>query len=241
MTVLADGAPGGRIPETGFVLRVFYVFLAIAVLSGIVSVAGKLIGREIAAVGHTQDTHPYEILVGNNVLTVPANLIRFREARRDGDAARLDIYMKWPEMTGYSDADRNAFNHTTESPAIIFATLDTAQMLRDMSGRLEPIYRRLIELPGERGPAGLRVYRFSEDSGYVDERLVIGPVGAGSIFVARCLAPEAAARSLAPCERDIHIGNNLSLTYRFPARLLGNWKALEAAVRAKAAELLAAG
>ena len=37
-------------------------------------------------------------------------------------------------------------------------------------------------------------------------------------FVARCLTGASAAESLAPCERDIQLGDDLSLTYRFPAR-----------------------
>ena len=46
----------------------------------------------------------------------------------------------------------------------------------------------------------------------------------GGAFVARCLVGESAAESLAPCERDIHVGDNLSLSYRFPTELLGDWR-----------------
>ena len=53
-------------------------------------------------------------------------------------------------------------------------------------------------------------------------------------FVARCLNGESAQESLAPCERDILIGHNLSLSYRFPRELLPGWRALEAAVLATA-------
>ena len=46
------------------------------------------------------------------------------------------------------------------------------------------------------------------------------------------------AQSLAPCERDIQVGDDLSLTYRFPQELLADWQALDAAVTAKAARFL---
>ena len=59
----------------------------------------------------------------------------------------------------------------------------------------------------------------------------------GETFVARCLDGESAAESLAPCERDIHVGNDLSLSYRFPKELLGDWQKLDAAIRAKAASM----
>ena len=60
-------------------------------------------------------------------------------------------------------------------------------------------------------------------------------------FVARCLSGPSAEESLAPCERDIHVGDGLSLTYRFPREFLGNWQALDAAIAAKAAHILKTG
>ena len=57
-------------------------------------------------------------------------------------------------------------------------------------------------------------------------------------FVARCLSGPSAAESLAPCERDIQVGDDLSLTYRFPQELLAGWPALDAAIAAKVAGIL---
>lgn len=59
--------------------------------------------------------------------------------------------------------------------------------------------------------------------------------------MARCLSGASIAESLAPCERDIHVGDNLSLSYRFPGELLGEWRALDAAIRDKAAVMLKTG
>jgi hypothetical protein len=50
-----------------------------------------------------------------------------------------------------------------------------------------------------------------------------------------------AAESMAPCERDIQVGNDLTLLYRFPRELLGKWQALDAAVTAKARHYLKTG
>ena len=60
-------------------------------------------------------------------------------------------------------------------------------------------------------------------------------------FVARCLSGASAAESLAPCERDIHLGDDLSLSYRFPEQLLGHWRELDEAIRRKAATMLKTG
>ena len=114
-------------------------------------------------------------------------------------------------------------------------------MSRDMSGRFEPIYRALIDDEGRAGPAGLSVHAFSQKSGYVDEVLVVGEVEGESPFVMRCLSGAATRESLAPCERDIHVGRNLTLTWRMPSELAGSWREVEAAVRAAAAGFLRTG
>ena len=225
--------------DSRLMMRVFYGFAALAILSVAISLGGKWIGRSIAAVGHTEDARRHSIAIGGPLLAIPANMIRFDAQRRDGEAQRVDLYLKWPRMTGYSNADRDAFNNRGDSRDIVFLSIERQTMARDMSGRLEPIYRRLIELPGAPGPsAGLRVYGFSPDSGYVNESLVVGEQAADAPFVARCLTGPAPADSLAPCERDVGIGNGLSLTYRFPERMLQSWQALDAAVMARVAEFL---
>jgi hypothetical protein len=234
----AHDAPALKVADGGVMVRVFYIFAALAAISGAISLAGTFLGSSIAAVGHTEDPAPVEIVIGNNVFSVPANMIRFEEARRGGEAQRLDLYALWPSMAGYSNDERDAFNNRTAQRRIIFMTVEPQQMSRDMSGRLDPIYRKLLDLPGAAGPAGLRRHAFSVASGYVDEELVVGERPGRASFVARCLTGASAAASLAACERDVHLGERLSLSYRFPEELLENWAALDAAVAAKAAELL---
>lgn len=239
-TQASQGA--GLIPvRSGFMLRVFFAFAALALLSVAISLAGKWAGRSIAMAGHTDDTTVHEIVIGNNVLAAPANTIRFEAARRSGVAARLDLYLRWPEMDGYSHAARDDFNHAGGGRNILFLSFDEPMMSRDMSGRLEPIYRALVKGPGRAGPGGLTVYPFSDVSGYVDEMLIVGGEDTDSPFVARCLAGNAARESLAPCERDIHIGDGLNLTYRMPAELAGSWREVDAAVREAAAGFLKTG
>lgn len=218
--------------RTGFVTRVFIGFVLLAVISAAISMTGKWAGRSIALAGHTDERTIHEIVIGNNVLAVPANMIRFEGARHDGVAARLDLYLHWPDMDGYNDAARDAFNHVDGSREILFLSFEPQMMSRDMSGRFEPIYRSLIEGDGRAGPAGLTVYPFKAEAGYVDEVLVVGKTeNAGAPFVARCLSAQQARQSLAPCERDIHIGEGLSLTYRMPAGLAASWREVDAAVR----------
>lgn len=219
--------------DSSFMLRVFYGFAALALLSLAISAGGKWFGKSIAMAGHTDDGTIHEVVIGNDVIAAPANMIRFERARRDGIAERLDLYLHWPDMRGYSAEARDDFNHAQGARRILFLTFEQRMMSRDMSGRFEPIYRSLIEGPGSAEPGGIRLYGFKANSGYLNEVLAVAPQAGALPFVARCLVGASAAESLAPCERDIHVGGNLSVTYRFPRDLLHDWRALDQQVIAK--------
>jgi hypothetical protein len=219
-------------------MKVFYAFAALALLSVAISVAGKWLGHSIALAGYTDDTTPHEVVIGNNVLVAPSNIIRFEQARRDGIAPRLDLYLRYPEMDGYSRASRDDFNGVDGRRTILFLSIEPQMMSRDMSGRFQPIYSELIEQPGTPGPGGLTIHKFTQKSGYLDESLAVAERPGKDPFVARCLTGVSAEQSLAPCERDVLIGDNLSLSYRFPEALLADWRKLDAAILAEAGRLL---
>jgi hypothetical protein len=224
--------------DSRFMWRVFYVFAAVAVISVAISVAGRYAGRSIAMAGHTDDTSIAEVVIGNNVIAAPMNMIRFEQSRRNGVASRIDLYMRWPDMTGYTSEARDDFNHAGGTPNILFASLSESMMSRDMSGRFEPIYSLLTEPTGEIRVGGLALHRFTEKSGYVNEIMLTGVRPGADPYAVRCLDGDAAEQSLAPCERDVHIGEGLSLVYRFPRELLGDWQALDAAMVAKIRSML---
>ncbi|MER8825765.1 hypothetical protein NKH73_09360 [Mesorhizobium sp. M0938] len=233
--------PQLTVVDSKLMKRVFYVFAALAVLSVAISLGGKWFGRSIAMAGYTDDRTIYEVVIGNNVIAAPANLIRFDQARRDGIASRLDLYLRYPEMDGYSEAARDDFNNTGLRKNIIFLSLERQIMSRDMSGRFAPIYSALIAQPGTSGPGDTTLYGFTEKSGYLNEVLAVGNRRGKDPFVARCLSGPSAAQSLAPCERDILVGDKLSLTYRFPKEFLMDWQTLDAAIASEAARMLKTG
>lgn len=224
--------------DSAFMMRVFYGFAALALLSLAISMGGKWLGKSIAMAGHTDDVTVHEVVIGNDVIAAPANAIRFERARRDGVTERLDLYLHWPDMRGYSAEARDDFNHAGGARRILFLTFEQRMMSRDMSGRFEPIYKSLIDPAGTAAPGGVTLYRFKPNSGYLNEILAVAPSSGAAPFVARCLTGPSAEESLAPCERDVHIGGNLSLTYRFPRELLQGWRSLDAAVLATARGLI---
>jgi hypothetical protein len=236
----ADG-PEIRTVDSSLMFKVFCAFALLALLSAAISVGGKWFGSSMAMAGHTDNTTLREIVIGNDVIAVPANAIRFERARRDGIASRLDLYLRWPDMSGYSTAARDDFNHAGGSRRIIFLSFEERMMSRDMSGRFAPIYSSMIVKPGVSAPGGVVLYEFNGKSGYLNEVLAVAERPGDTPFVARCLSGPSADESLAPCERDVQVGENLSLAYRFPKELLAEWRALDAAVLAETSRILKTG
>lgn len=221
---------------TSFMLKLLYAFLGMVVLSIIINLGGKWLGDRLVLAGHSEKTDIHEIVIGNSVIAVPENMIRFDRDRRDGAADRIDLYMRWPALDGYSATAKDDFNHANGKKAIIFISMEEPVMSRDMSGRFMPIYRSLIDRPSA-GPGGLTFYQFREKSGYLNEVLAVSGNGEAP-YVARCLSGTSAEESLAPCERDIRINDALSLSYRFPREFLGDWQRLDAAIREKAERMI---
>lgn len=218
--------------------RVWTWIGALAAASVLISVGGRFAGHSIALAGYSDDRTDYEVVIGDNVLLVPGNAIRHPKARRDGVAGRLDLYLRWPELDGFSEAARDDFNNKAGDRRLVFLSFELRMMSRDMSGRLEPIYRSLIAAPGTMGPAGITFYDFTRKSGYANEVLAVAERGGGETFVARCLSGEGAGESLAPCERDVAVSDDLSLTYRFPRERLSEWAVLDARMRDVAKTLI---
>ena len=216
--------------------RLLAVVASLALLSVLISLGGSWLGRSLVLAGHTEERTLREIVIGNNVLAVPANAIRFPEARIDGVTERLDLYLHWPDLEGYTAEERNAFNNAGGDRQILFLAFEEAAMSRDMTGRLKPIYHQLIEAEGRDLGSGMTAYTFTETSGYRDEELIVG--NGATPFVARCMTGKAASESLAPCERDVRLGDELSLSYRFPREMLAQSRELDQAVFKRAQSFL---
>jgi hypothetical protein len=112
---------------------------------------------------------------------------------------------------------------------------------RDMAGRFDPVYRKVMTGgPLAAGPE-LLAHTLSVEHGYIGEHLVYSApdVRNGERFVARCQEADAANVILAPCETEIHFGETLSAQIRFPARLLKEWRGLHVALPVYLRNLLA--
>lgn len=210
---------------------------ALALLAAATVLLVHLKGADIARAGHSVDTRPHEIQIGNDVLSVPANVVRFAGQRRAASAERLDLYFHWPKMEGYSDALGAAFNSAAINPAIVFVTVEPRSMRLDMSGRIEPIYSRFMSGPELQGGYGLVRRSLNAEGGFADEELWY-EANSPYPFAARCVK-EQAGGGTPYCLRDIQMGRGLAVTYRFHRSLLPRWMALEDAVRGRIRAMLA--
>ncbi|MBB3974970.1 hypothetical protein GGQ64_000146 [Rhizobium azooxidifex] len=223
-----------------FLKRLTFGVAVLACLTVAISIGGRKLGEHIALAGHTEDRAVVNVLIGQDLLRLPANAIRFEDQRTSGPTDRIDLYLTWPEMEGYTAVNRSRFNDVASPESLIFAQLSQSTMSRDMSGRVEPIYSHLFDGVPEKAPAGLTLRRLKASSGYEQEVLLTAPLPDGSTYAVRCILPGPDhATTSADCQRDIHIGDDLSLIYRFSSRLLPQWQAMEQAIRTFASGSLA--
>ena len=223
-------------PQTPLARVILTGCLVLLVFTGFIMASVRLLGSEIARAGHSTDTTTRQIVMGNEVLRVPANIIRFRSQRRATTTERLDIYLLWPKMEGYSEQSKAQFNQTSVNPQMLFVTVEPRLMTLDMSGRIEPIYSKfLLGIPVTAGH-GLLKQGLDVQGGFIGEELWF-EADSPYPFAARCTL--AGAGSATPyCLRDIHAGRDLMVTYRFHQSLIGEWMDIDAAVRAQMKRML---
>lgn len=203
----------------------------LAILVMAVSLSSQWLGENLARAGHTSSRESVDVFIGQDHLRLPANVIRFESQRVTGVVERVDLYLTWPALEGYSDETRHVFNDVDQPEKLIFVQIAQSTMSRDMSGRLEPIYRHVLEPNPQPGPAGLTRYDAKPSSSYAGEVFFTAPRPDGPSFALRCLLPESpAASTSADCQRDFHAGKDLSILYRFSAKLLPEWQAIDASM-----------
>lgn len=231
---LSTAAPARHLPllSTAFVYRLTAVVVLMAALTIAIAVGGHWLGQRLSLAGHTTSTKTFNVVIGEDSLRLAANTIRFPSERVDGVTERVDLYLTFPELQGYSETNRLDFNDISRSASLVFLQLTQSTMSRDMSGRLQPIYSHLIEGKPFAGPHGLTAYRLRADAGYGGEVLLTAPRIGKPDYVVRCVLPPTPEKATnGDCQRDVKIGNDLSLLYRFSSNLLGDWDHIDASLQ----------
>lgn len=214
----------------GFLRKTLTVVLVLAALTVALNLTGRWLGERIARGGHSVETDLRRILIAGEALAFPANALRFEEQRQGGMQHQIDLYLLYPQMTGYSDEDRWNFNDLAASERLVFLTVRENAMQLDMSGRFEAVYLRLTEQSGQSVFEDLIRYDFLDGTRYIDEALYVADRPDQDPFVVRCLGQANVAPGARGCLRDVMISSALSVEYRFSIELLPQWRTLDAAV-----------
>jgi len=240
MTSAADEETPEPLISNWLLFRITLVIGLLAALSAALSIAGRQLGEGLVLGGNTESREIHHIFVGQDTLVLPANMIRFETQRKSGRAESVSIYLSWPDLQGYSRDNAALFSDPSRSDRLIFAEFSQSVMSRDMSGRVEPIYSKLFAGEPTKGPAGLTIHMLSKKSGFGDERLLTAKLPDGGIYAVRCLLPVADQPSTsADCLRDVSVGRDLTLLYRFSSALLPQWQEIDRAVHDFAANHIA--
>lgn len=214
--------------SNGFLVK-FTAFIGLlAALTAALAIAGRYYGDRLAMGEHTESRQAFHIVVGQDTLSLPANMIRFASQRHAGKAETVNIYLSWPELDGYTAGANSRFSNPAGAQDLIFIEFSQSVMSRDMTGRLEPIYSKLFKGEPESGPAGLILHHLQPKSGFGNEIILTGMTRTGGLYVVRCLLPKTpAAATTADCQRDIRVGRDLTFLYRFSSTLLPQWEELD--------------
>ncbi len=234
MTRRTTAADAGEQPliSQRFLARLALTTVALVALTSAIGFGGHWLGQRMALGGHTESDEVFDVAIGEDLLHLSANTIRFENQRRPGAAERVDLYLTWPGMTGYSKSLSASFDSVERPDLLIFLQISQGTMSKDMSGRVTPIYRQLFDGAGRPFPHGLTLHAMRPDSGYGREVMLTAERSEGDPYAVRCLLPQAETRPTSgDCQRDIHVGSDLTVLYRFSSVLLKDWDHIDAAVR----------
>ncbi|MCP4314817.1 MAG: hypothetical protein GY789_01935 [Hyphomicrobiales bacterium] len=218
--------------SSGLLRKAAICIAAMGALTLALSIVGRMIGERMVMSGHSIDPSPVAISLNGNTIVLPANTIRFDNQRVGGVHERIDAYFTWPDLEGYTHANRRHFNDIDNSQQLVFLALSARTMPMDMSARLEPVYSRLTDGGTRSKESGLLAYAFEDDTRYAGEILYVGARNNDLAFAARCLKENGMPSGSHSCMRDINVGPDLTVTYRFSRKLLPEWRRLDAAIKA---------
>jgi len=233
MTRRASAQPQEDLPliSDRFLQRLTLATILLVTITLAISIGGRWLGQRMALGGHSESGAMLAVTIGEDTLQVPENTIRFAEQRHSGPAERIDLYLTWPGMMGYGHDRRDSFDNVERSDLLIFLQISQSTMSKDMSGRLEPIYTQLFDGAPVPYGNGLTLHHLKNTSGYGEEVLLTAERPGKQPFVVRCLLPSATGHATSgDCQRDVHIGSDLTTLYRFSSSLLKDWDHIDAAV-----------
>jgi hypothetical protein len=157
-------------------------------------------------------------------------MLREPATRGGGAVKQAELLLHWPTLEGYTQALAADFIDGSPAAPMVYATIAPRSIALDPGARLDGIYSKHFVGDPLPAPTGLTARRLGAESGYSGE-IVYFAAAAPERFVARCVA-ESTPEIPATCLRDLKVGKNLALTYRFNRDIILEWVALDDGMRA---------
>ncbi len=245
----ADTMPGGPPDETiiaglrDLAWRALWILAGLTALTAAIVAIGNSYGERLVTNGLSTNPARVQIVIGNDVLGVPENMIRRDDQRAGGVSRFVDLKIHWPERRGFAPDLVEAFADTDPATTqMVIMRLMRRQGFLDMPARLGPIYLKALDDRAHwRSAHGLTIAPLRADLGFVDEVLVFSAPIADRLpaFIARCQHPMANAEPLLlACETDLFVGESLEARIRFPAHFVRDWELFDRQLRDFMASLL---
>jgi hypothetical protein len=179
----------------------------------------------------TSSTDPIILSVGVMRLTIPANYILYKSARRDGPQTDVALIAAFPDFRGYTDWQSQLFVGNAADSPVIYMLIREEPLNLTEAEKLQRIYMNFVTDPaGRRGPFDLTQYTFRSDSGYRGEDLFVGETPAGPV-VLQCVRFSQQVPSPS-CLRDMRLKRGVALSYRFKRAHLADWREIASGIGA---------
>ncbi len=218
-----------KVVSSNFSTIVVKLTIAMALMAMVIFSAASFYSNFITKGISSTSENIRQIVIGDDVISIPENMIRFHSQRQSHNLNRLDLFVDWPSMKGYQAETAGIFDSMEAGSPILFVSLEPRDMTKDMSGRIDSIYEKFFSGPPIDAGNGLVRQPFAADSAYFSEDLFY-EANSPYPYAARCVRDN---KQIADpfCIRDIHIGRDLMLTYRFHIKYLPDWLSMDRAVR----------
>jgi hypothetical protein len=177
----------------------------------------------------TSRTDRVRLTVGGLALAIPANFLLYADARQGGERKLVELYAKFPEFEGFSEAQSQAFAGNSIDSPIIYIVIREDRFDLGEAERLRRIYLSyIVQDVQNQGPYGLTQYAFRDDSGYRNEDLFVGN-GLDGPVVMRCVRFSRQVTNPS-CLWELRLAKGVALSYRFKRAYLGDWQEIGAGV-----------
>ena len=182
--------------------------------------------------GFSSDTAPISIAIGDTRMSVPQNIIRFRDQRESSALSKLDSFIQWPSVKGFTKEDAATFQNINRASELIFITLEVGEPFNSSQQKLRELYRRFFSKSPWRGPAGLIGNELDSSSGYLSEDVLYAKHD-DDLFLTRCLQEDKSDTDnlLPTCIYEFTLGDGVNVYVRFHRSHLSEWKILDERVK----------